>query len=74
MDVHILNTGIKKRKNGRCYNCIQFNNENVANSITYIGILWKMRKIPCEKGTKVRIEQNRTIIEFVKGEGTKYEV
>lgn len=53
---------------------VYFNNENVANSITYIGILWKMRKIPCEKGTKVRVEQNRTIIEFVKGEGTKYEV
>lgn len=53
---------------------VYFNNENVANSITYIGILWKMCKIPCEKGTKVRVEQNRTIIEFVKGEVNKYEV
>lgn len=53
---------------------VYFDNENVANSITYIGILWKMRKIPCQKGTKVRVEQNRTIIEFVKGEVNKYEV
>ena len=53
---------------------VYFNNENVSNSITYIGILWKMRKIPCEKGAKIRVEQSRTIIEFVKGEGSKYEV
>jgi hypothetical protein len=33
-----------------------------------------MCKIPCKKGTKVRVEQNKTIIEYVKGEGTKYEV
>ena len=53
---------------------VYFDNENVANSITYIGILLKMRKIPCKKGTKIRVEQNKTIIEYVKGEGTKYEV
>ena len=45
-----------------------FNNENVANSISYIGLFWKMRKIKCPIGTNVRIEQNRIILNYVKKE------
>lgn len=46
---------------------VYFNGENVVNSITYLGALWKMRKVPCKKGTKVKIEQNKVILEYTKG-------
>ena len=46
-----------------------FDNENVANSISYIGLFWKLRKLKCPIGTNVKIEQNRIILKYVNKKG-----
>lgn len=54
---------------------VYFNNENVANSLTYIGALWKIRKLKCDNGTEIKIEQIKVILKYIKNnKGVKNEV
>lgn len=54
---------------------VYFNNENVANSLTYIGALWKIRKLKCDNGTEIKIEQTKVILKYIKNnKGIKNEV